>query len=231
MAKSPSTITDIERVYIWELPVRLTHWLIFFSIIVLAATGYYIGNPFISVADPARDHFVMGIARAVHLYAAIVFALSVLVRIYWMFAGNAYARVTQILPLSRERFRSFWEAAMFYSFMRREPEECAGHNAAAGLSYAMIFAVYLVMIATGLALYTVDASSSSPFQVFSFLIPLLDGLQIARLIHHIGMWIVMMFAVIHIYFVLLASVAERIGTFDSIVSGYKFLSKRKAGIR
>ncbi len=230
MARSRSTNPDIERVYIWELPVRLAHWLIFFCIITLATTGYYIGHPFISVADPARDHFVMGTARTVHLYAAIVFALSVLVRIYWMFAGNEYARLTQIIPLSRERFRSLWDAAMFYSFVRREPGECAGHNAAAGLSYTMVFAVYLLMIATGLALYTVDASPSSPFQVFGFLIPLFDGLQIARLIHHIGMWIVLMFAVMHIYFVLLASIAERIGTVDSIISGYKFLSRRKAGV-
>jgi Ni/Fe-hydrogenase 1 B-type cytochrome subunit len=230
MARSHSTITDVERLYIWELPVRLTHWLIFFAIVVLAATGYYIGHPFISVAGPARDHFVMGTVRVVHLYAAIVFALSVLVRIYWMFAGNGYARLTQLIPLSRERFRSFWEAAMFYAFMRREAEQCAGHNALAGTTYAMIFVVYLLMIATGLTLYTVDASPSSPFQVFKFLIPLFDGLQIARLIHHIGMWIVLMFAVIHIYFVLLGSIAERIGTVDSIVSGYKFVSKRKAGI-
>jgi Ni/Fe-hydrogenase 1 B-type cytochrome subunit len=220
----------VERVYIWELPVRLTHWLIFFSVVTLSATGYYIGHPFISVAGPARDHFVMGTVRVVHLYSAIVFALSVLVRIYWMFAGNAYARLTQLIPLSGERFRSFWEAVMFYSFMRRDAEECAGHNALAGSSYAMIFGVYLLMIATGLALYTVDASPDSPFQVFHVLIPLFDGLQMSRLIHHIGMWIVLMFAVVHIYFVLLASVFERIGTFDSIVSGYKFLSKRRAGI-
>jgi len=226
MTRSPKNDV-VERVYIWELPVRLTHWLIFFAVIVLSATGYYIGHPFISVAGPARDHFVMGTMRVVHLYSAIVFTLSVLVRIYWMFVGNAYARLTQLVPLSVERFRSFWEAAMFYSFMRRNAEECAGHNALAGSSYAMIYGVYLLMTATGLALYTVDASLNSPFQVFSFLIPLFDGLQMARLIHHIGMWIVLMFAVAHIYFVLLASLAERIGTFDSIVSGYKFLSKRR----
>jgi len=220
----------VERVYIWELPVRLTHWLIFFAIIALCATGYYIGHPFVSVAGPARDHFVMGTMRVIHLYSAIVFTLSVLVRIYWMFAGNAYARLTQLVPLSVERFRSFWEAAMFYSFMRRKAEECAGHNALAGSSYAMIFGVYLLMIATGLALYTVDASPGSPFQVFNFLIPLFDGLQMARLIHHVGMWIVLLFVIAHVYFVLLASLAERIGTVDSIVSGYKFLSKRRADI-
>jgi Ni/Fe-hydrogenase 1 B-type cytochrome subunit len=230
MAKSQSANAEVERVYIWELPVRLTHWLIFFSFLALAATGYFIGHPFISAAGPARDHFVMGTARVIHLYAAIVFAPSVLVRIYWMFVGNRYARLTQLIPLGRERLRSFWEAMMFYSFMRREAEECAGHNALAGSSYAMIYFVYLVMIATGLTLYTVDASSTSPFQVFGFLIPVFGGLQMATLIHHLGMWIVLIFAVMHIYFVVLASIAERIGTFDSIVSGYKFLSRRKAGV-
>jgi len=229
MARLHPSNGDTERVYIWELPIRLTHWLIFFSLIALAATGYYIGHPFVSVPGLARDHFLMGTARVVHMYAAIVFALSVLVRIYWMFAGNAYARLTQLLPFGRERFRSFCEAMMFYSFMRRTPEECAGHNALAGSSYALIYGVYLVMTATGLTLYTVDTSLSSPLQVFDFLIPLFGGLQIARLIHHVGMWIVIIFAVMHIYFVILASIAERIGTFDSIISGYKFLSKRKAG--
>src|SRR5271166_3763308 len=98
----------LARVYVWELPVRLAHWLIFFSIIVLSATGYYIGHPFISVPGAARDHFVMGTVRVVHLYAAIVFTLAVLVRIYWMFAGNGYARLMQFIPLSLQRLRSLW---------------------------------------------------------------------------------------------------------------------------
>lgn len=231
MARANAKRAAAERAYIWELPVRLTHWLIFFSFFVLAGTGYYIAHPFIAVAGPARDHFVMGTARAAHMYAAIVFSLAFFVRIYWMFAGNAYARLTQLLPFGRERLRSFWEAMMFYSFLRREPEECAGHNALAGSSYAIIYGIYFVMIATGLALYTVVASPTSPFRVFDFLIPLFDGLQVARLIHHVGMWVITIFVVLHVYFVILASIAERIGTFDSIISGYKFLSRRKAGIQ
>lgn len=218
-----------ERVYVWELPVRVTHWLLFFSILILSATGYYLGHPFISVSGPARDHFVMGTVRAVHLYTAIVFALAVLVRIYWMFAGNVYARLTQLIPLRAERITNFWEVVMFYSYMRRDAEESAGHDALAGSGYAMIFAVYLLLIATGLALYTVDASVDSPFQVFDFLVPLFNGLQMARLIHHVGMWIVLIFAVAHIYFLVVASLAQRIGTLDSMVSGYKFISKRRAG--
>jgi Ni/Fe-hydrogenase 1 B-type cytochrome subunit len=153
------------------------------------------------------------------------------VRVYWMFVGNRYARLDQLLPFGRERIRSLWEAMTFYWFLRRDPEEYAGHNGLAGSSYGMIYGVYFVMIVTGLALYTVDAAPTSPFQVFDFLVPLFGGLQIARLIHHLGMWAIFIFAVMHIYFVILASLAERIGTFDSIISGYKFLSRRKAGVQ
>jgi len=212
----------LEPVYVWQLPVRLAHWLLFFSIVVLAATGYYIGHPFISVAGPAREHFVMGSVRSVHLYASIVFTLATLVRIYWAFAGNRYARWSELIPVSAQRWRSFGQAALFYSFLSRKSVDYLGHNALAGLTYAGIFAVYFVMMATGFALYTVYAPLHSPMQLFGALIPLFDGLQVARLIHHIGMWVILIFAVAHVYFPVLYSIIERNGVFDSIFSGYKF---------
>lgn len=213
---------SLERVYIWELPVRLVHWLLFFSILTLAATGYYIGHPFISAPGAASAHFIMGSMRSVHLYASVVFTLAALVRVYWAFAGNAYARWSELIPVSRQRWRSFKQALLFYTFLSRESVDYLGHNALAGLTYAGIFAVYFVMIATGFALYTVYASPSSPMQLFGFLIPLFNGLQVARLIHHIGMWVILVFMVAHVYFPVLYSIVERNGVFDSIFSGYKF---------
>lgn len=218
----------LEREYVWELPVRLVHWVLFVSIVVLAATGYYIAHPFISVPGEARAHFVMGSMRSVHLYASIAFTLSALVRVYWAFAGNAYARWSQLVPVSRQRWQSFKHALLFYTFLTREPIEYLGHNALAGLTYAGIFGIYFVMIATGFALYTVYAPPGSPMQVFGFLIPLFDGLQVARLIHHIGMWVILIFAVAHVYFPVLYSIIERNGVFDSIFSGYKFKERGKS---
>ena len=40
---------DLVRVYVWQLPVRITHWLIAGSILVLSVTGFYIGTPFVTV--------------------------------------------------------------------------------------------------------------------------------------------------------------------------------------
>ena len=215
--------TDMHRVYVWELPIRLTHWVLFATIIVLSATGYYIGHPFIGVAGAAGDHFVMGMARAVHMYAAGVFVAAALVRFYWMFAGNKYARLTELVPLSGRRLRSFFNAVFYYAFIRREPDSYPGHNAMAGSSYVMIYTVYIVMTVTGLILYAVGAAPGSPFRVFDSLAPLLFGLQMTRLIHHIGMWVIAVFVIMHLHFVLLSSLIERTGAYDSIFSGFKFV--------
>jgi len=218
---------ELDRVYVWEFPVRATHWILFYSILILCGTGYYIGHPFISVSGAAKDHFVMGTVRAVHLYTAIVFSLAVLVRIYWFFAGNQYARLSEFIPFSRRRLRGIRETFLYFCFLGREPYIYPGHDALGGVSYLIIFMIYLVKIATGLALYTVVASAGSPFQVFDFLAPLFGGLQMARLIHHVLMWVVLIFAVLHIYCVFLLSLIQHYGEIDSIFTGYKFFRQQE----
>ena len=226
---SPAGAVAKERIYVWELPVRLVHWVLFFAILILSVTGYYIGHPFISVSGPAKAHFVMGTMRAIHLYTAIVFSAAVLVRIYWFFAGNRYARWPDFIPLTAARWRGLWRTFLYYCFLRPHPEVYPGHDALAAASYAFIFLVYLLFITTGLALYTVVASAGSVFQVFGFLVPLFGGLQMARLIHHVCMYVVFIFIVIHIYSVALWSMIEDSGEVDSIFNGHKFWPKQDKG--
>ena len=229
MAGSAARPADKERIYVWEFPLRLVHWVLFFSIIVLSATGYYIGHPFISVPGEAREHFVMGTMRAVHLYTAAVFSAAVLLRLYWFYAGNRYARLPDFIPLTAERWRGLWRTFLYYCFLKPHPQTYPGHDALAALSYAFIFLVYLLFIATGLALYTVVASVGSPFQVFDFFVPLFGGLQMARLIHHVSMYVLFVFIVIHLYSVALWSMIEDSGEVDSIFNGHKWWPKRKGG--
>lgn len=223
MTTAPKNVSGIEAVvpiYVWEVPVRITHWLVVFSVLVLSATGFYIGNPFISVSGPAREHFVMGTMRTIHLYAAIVFTLALFVRIYWLFVGNKYARWDQYLPVTPGRLRNTWEAVKFFTYFRRDPLPYPGQTGTAGIAYFDVFVLQLVMVATGLAMYTVYAAPTSVFQAFGFLIPLFCGLQITHLIHHIGMWLLLVFMVLHVYLSILFSITER-NEIDSIFSGYK----------
>jgi Ni/Fe-hydrogenase 1 B-type cytochrome subunit len=224
MLGRPREAGDIDRLYVWELPVRLTHWIITLTVFALAFTGYYIGSPFIAVPGEARFAFVMGTMKAIHFYAAILFTLAVLSRIVWMFVGNEYARWDQFVPLSAARRRMLWTTFTYYTFLRRNPPSVAGHNSLAGIMYSVVFLIYLAMIATGLAIYSTSAGLDSPMRGFDFLVPLFGGLQTARWIHHVGMWLLLGFFVHHVASAVLMSVVERKGTVESIFSGVKFIT-------
>jgi Ni/Fe-hydrogenase 1 B-type cytochrome subunit len=214
---------ELVRVYVWEWPVRLTHWLTAYSIFILACTGFYIGRPFIVASGPAGQHFVMGWVKTIHSYVAIVFALSVISRILWMFMGNTYARWDKFVPVERRRLAGLVQSLRYYFFQLRQPPGFVGHNPLAGFTYLFVFLLYFMMITTGLALYSASASVSSPFRLFHFLLPLWGGAQTARWFHHVGMWLILGFAVHHVYSAVLMSQVEARGTVESMASGYKFV--------
>jgi Ni/Fe-hydrogenase 1 B-type cytochrome subunit len=83
-----AALEETVRVYVWEWPVRVSHWLIAGSIVVLSASGLYIANPWPFVTGLANQRSLMGLVKLVHSSTAIVFGLAVLVRVWWMFVGN-----------------------------------------------------------------------------------------------------------------------------------------------
>ena len=227
MTASATTLTAargdaIERLYVWQIPVRITHWLIAASLAVLTVTGLYIGHPFLAGSGgPAAQHFVTGTVKVIHFYAAIVFTLAVLARIAWMFVGNPYARWYNFLPFRRGTTGTF----KFYVFWQRNPPAIIGHNPLAGVAYSAVFLLYLTAIATGLAMYGTSAHVESPLRAFAALAPWFGGLQMARWIHHAAMWLLLGFTVHHIYSAVLMAHVERNGLVDSMVSGYKFVRR------
>src|SRR5579871_345339 len=80
------------RKYVWQLPIRLTHWVNAISIAVLFVTGLFIATPVLMPQGEAWNHFWMGRMRELHFAFGFALILSVAVRVYWFFAGNNYAR-------------------------------------------------------------------------------------------------------------------------------------------
>lgn len=216
------------RVRAWDLVVRTTHWTIALAIVVLSVTGIYMGHPFVVVTGPARDHFVMGTMKVVHFYAAIAFTLAVLTRLLWLFVGKGHARWREFIPVTPERRKGFVTTVAFYLFLRRSPAPSVGHNPVAGAAYSAVFALYLVMIATGLGLYALAAGPGSTLYGFERLLALFGGAQGARWIHHAVMWLLLAFVVHHLYSAILTTIVERNGTMDSIFSGNKWVTRREA---
>ena len=69
---------ELVGVYVWQIPVRIAHWLIALSIFALSATGIYMGRPFMTVPGPAGDSFVVGWVKVIHGYVAYVFIAFVM---------------------------------------------------------------------------------------------------------------------------------------------------------
>ena len=215
------------RVYVWDALVRSLHWLIAGAIAVLAVTGLYIGRPFEGSVGPATPHFLMGWVKTVHSYAAIVFTLSICARVVWFFIGPKQASWRQFIPTTKARWRNFVRTLRFYLFISAETPGAVAHNTVAGLAYAAVFFLYAVMIITGFALYGASADVRSPMHVFHSLWPWVGGLQTARLVHHVVMWLILAFVIHHLYSAVLTSKQERNGELDSIFSGNKFLSREE----
>jgi Ni/Fe-hydrogenase 1 B-type cytochrome subunit len=223
LAREVPKPAPLEPVYVWDIIVRLTHWLIVLSMIVLAITGIDIARPFLD-SGPGTGKFTTGWVKIVHYYAAIVFSLAVGSRLVWMFLGPRRSGWRQFVPTSRRRLRGLVDTFLFYVAARRKPPFAVGHNPLAGLTYVAVFGLYLVMIATGFALYSVSAYTSY-MSTWQFLLPLFDGPQGARWLHHVVMWLLIGFAVHHVFSAVLTSKVERNGTLDSIFSGYKFVPR------
>ncbi len=50
----------------------------------------------------------------------------------------------------------------------------------------------------------------------------MGGLANVRLIHHISMWAIMVFVVVHVYMAVFNAIKGKDGAIDAIISGYKF---------
>lgn len=212
-----------ETIYVWDLPVRITHWANVASILVLSVTGYYIGNPFITTSGPAVNQFLMGFVRFVHFTVAFVFTASVLFRIYWAFRGNKYARWSQFLPATRGRRRALFKMVRYYTFFRREPPAEVGHNPLAGATYIGLYVLFVLQIVTGFALYSQPFGGGFWKSAFGWII-MAFGAPVVRLVHDIVMYLIIAFTIHHVYSAILIDIEERSGLVSSIVTGYKSLT-------
>ncbi len=212
-----------QTIYVWDLPVRLTHWVNVASILVLSVTGYYIASPFITTSGPAVNQFLMGAVRFIHFTVAFVFTASVLFRIYWAFAGNKYARWSQFVPAKSGRRRALLKMVGYYTFLRREPPAEVGHNPLAGATYIGLYLLFALQIVTGFALYSQPLASGFWKTAFGWII-VAFGAPVVRLVHDLIMYLIIAFTIHHVYSAVLIDVEERSGLVSSIVTGYKSLT-------
>jgi Ni/Fe-hydrogenase 1 B-type cytochrome subunit len=212
-----------RRVYVWELPVRIWHWVNALCIVILIATGFVIGNPFaIEYRPEAYQQYWFGSVRVLHFSAAFTLFFGALVRLYWSLAGNRYARWNEFVPLGRARLREMLDVIRRDILQLGRPRQASlGHNALAGLSYFLLFLAFLFQVATGFALYA-DMSQSWLPQLFAWVVPLMGGDMAVRQWHHAVMWVFVAFVIVHVYLVVYHELVDDGGALSSMIGGFEF---------
>ena len=213
------------KTYIWEFPVRLSHWINVLSIVILSLTGLFIGSP--RTLALTTSQYVMGWVRLIHFTSAYIFTISVVMRVYWSFVGNRYASYRAFFPALTAEGRGKLRAVFnYYIFRSYKTPEIEGHNPLAATAYTGVFLCYVTMILTGFSLYAEHAPRGGMHRLLGFMYALFS-IQGIRLTHHVTMWLILTFVINHIYSAWLMDIKERDGEMSSIFSGSKFITRKE----
>lgn len=213
-----------RAIYVYQVPVRLWHWTNALAIVVLAVTGYLIASPLPSPGGEASDHFMMGYIRFAHFSAGYILAIGLLGRIYWGLVGNDYAKELFWVPLFQLPYwKDVWAMIKWYAFVSPRPGQYIGHNPLA--RFAMFFLFFVpatFMVLTGFALYGEGQQVGSWFEAaFGWVIPLFGQSQDVHTWHHMGLWALVVFMIVHIYAAVREEILGRSSMVSTMLSGYR----------
>jgi len=209
------------RVYVWQIPVRITHWVTATAIVVLSITGGYIADPFI--IPPGGS--VMTNVRFIHIVFAIVLVVSGLVRAIYLLVGNRYARWSAFIPTTMRQATEILRQAGFYAFIVKEIPRIIGHNQLAAAAYLGLWLLLLLETLTGFALD--GLLGSEPGATALWWPRAIFGPQLIRMVHHAAMYLILAIALFHVYSSVLVDSLERNGLLASIFSGYKYMTREE----
>ena len=118
---------ELHRQFVWDLPLRLFHWLLVVLVVVSWASAKIGGN-----------------AMQIHMLSGYTVLTLVLFRVLWGFFGSEHARFGAFV-------RGPARVIAYLKAMRtKEAERHLGHNPAAGWSVIAMLAVLLAQASTGL---------------------------------------------------------------------------------
>ncbi|APX23019.1 MAG: Ni/Fe-hydrogenase, b-type cytochrome subunit [Rhodobacteraceae bacterium] len=226
-----ATAEDIESirrrtsVFVYEWPVRLWHWVNAALIMTLIGTGWLIASPLptMNFAE-ATFQFVMGYNRFIHFAAGQLLTVAFAARIYWAFVGNHHAKQLFYVPVWKKAWwKEVFHELRWYAFLEDVPKKYVGHNPLAQVAMFFFMTVGITfMLLTGWALYAEGAGQGSlPDLAMGWLIALVGNTQVLHSIHHLGMWFIVIFMMIHIYAAIREDIMSRQSMVSTMISGHR----------
>ncbi|GAA6168165.1 Ni/Fe-hydrogenase, b-type cytochrome subunit [Sessilibacter corallicola] len=232
-SNKPEEAEKVRRqtaVYVYEAPLRLWHWVTVLSILVLCLTGYFIGAPLPTQPGEAIDNYLMGYIRFAHFAAGYVVTIAFIGRVYWAFVGNHHARELFVVPFFK---KSWWAGVIhelrWYLFLEKTPKKYIGHNPLGQMAMFTLFVLGMIfMIFTGFALYSEGLGVGSwADTLFGWVIPLMGQSQDVHTWHRLGMWLIIVFIMTHVYVAIREDIMSRQSLISTMVGGWRMFKDDK----
>lgn len=227
-----SNILDIrpkpgQGVYVYQLPVRIWHWTMAACIFVLFVTGHFIGNPPQALTGDPTSLFYFGWLIRAHYTAGLVLCVSMLWRILFAFVGNSVSRQIFIPHMwQKSWWRGLLDDIKWYLFINKSPDVHMGHNPLAQAAMFLVVIDIIFMCFSGLGIYQAKGYSDF-FHIFSFMENLAyalggNGFDLV-LWHRMGMVIVVVFVMAHVYMVIREDIMGRTTMLSTMINGVRLL--------
>lgn len=207
--------------YLFSPFLRIFHWIMVLSIVVLFVTGILIAKPVTVMGlEPTFTSMSMDWVRNIHFIFAFLFCASFILRIY----GFIVNKGDRLFPRVWEGhfYSETLDVALHYMLLKPSHAPFL-RNPLARMSYAGLYAMVLVEILTGFAMYYMTEPSNIGGTLFGWVNVILGNEMITHWVHHIVAWLIIVFAIGHVYMVLRADMMEAEGEASSMFSGVKFL--------
>ncbi|MGP1560489.1 MAG: Ni/Fe-hydrogenase, b-type cytochrome subunit [Helicobacteraceae bacterium] len=210
---------EITYYYRWQ------HWIRALSITALVFTGFYIAVPYIApIQDPEPANFMNALFRFWHIAFGFVLAAVVAFKSYlFVFARNHGSERKALLDAISPKI---WVKQLgYYLFISKHPHLRGMYNPLQFAAYAGFYVAMFFLILTGFILYAHvyhNGFAGLIYPAMRFFEALFGGIANVRMIHHVFMWFVIIFVVIHVYMAVFNAIYGKNGSMDAIFSGFKW---------
>ena len=209
---------------------RLQHWIRVLAITVLVISGFYLAYPMLSqVPTNEPTNFMYALFRSWHIIFGFVFISALMVKIYIFFFGKLEVRERESI-YDVFSFRAWIRQIGYYLLLCKRPKLRGAYNPLQFVSYFVFYLLSIALIITGLILYVHvyhEGLGGFLYEPMRAIEVMLGGLALVRELHHMLMWAVLLFIVVHLYFVIFNTMYMKEGAIDAIFSGLKWHKKHK----
>ena len=222
-----------KKLYIFSPSLRIWHWVNFLAIIVLFLTGLYIGTPYFTTSSgyeatyAYEKNITMDLIRFIHFSAGYILLVAFLFRIF-----IAFFRKGDRLFIPKFWTLEYWEGIKEtlkeYLLIGSHPPYVRNHLART--AYFFVYILIFFMIASGFAMYGLSNPGGFWDTIFGWIVWSLGGEFETHYWHRIVAWLIILFFIVHVYFVSREDTIHKDGEVSSMFSGVKFFKKEPVDI-